>query len=396
MELNQYKIGIISTHPIQYYSPLYKAVSDHPEINLKVYYCHKQTQENHGESGFGVKFDWDIDLLDGYKYKFLNNVSAKPNVDSIWGCDTPEIYDEIKKEKFDAVIVSGWYVKSYIQAIWACWRTNTPVIVRSDSHLNTNRSFLRKIIKYPLYRGFIPRFDAYLYVGKRSLEYLLYYGANREKMFFSPHTVDNKYFKENSKLNSSKLESVKTNLNIPHDSIIFLFVGKLIDIKRPMDFLESIKISYKTNKNIFGIMAGEGELKSKCVNFIKNNNLPVRCLGFVNQSKMPEIYALSDILVVTSESETWGLVVNEAMASGLTAICSVTVGCVNDLIIEDETGIFYKKGDIKELAENMSRLLKKNNKLDEMKIRAQEHIQNYSVEKNVENIIKTLKYLKEK
>lgn len=393
MEAKHYKIGIIITHPIQYYSPLYRSLSAHPQIELKVYFCHNQTPENQGQSGFGVKFDWDIDLFDGFNYQYLKNVSSFPNVDNFRGCNTPEIYKEIKNQKFDAFIVSGWYVKSYIQAIIACWKTKTPLIVRSDSHLNTSRSYLRRIVKYPLYRLFLSIFNAYLFVGQKSKEYFLYYGADINKMFFSPHAVDNNYFSEKSNIDNIKLAEIKNELKIPEESVVFLFVGKFIDIKKPMDFLKAIKTSSENNKKVFGIMVGDGELKDDCMNFINKNSLNVRCLGFLNQSKLPEIYAISDVLVMTSESETWGLAVNEAMASGLTVICSDGVGCTSDLVLEGKTGNIYEKGNIDLLSKKINHLANNIDLLSNMKKSANKHIENYSFEKNVENILNAIKFV---
>ena len=71
----------------------------------------------------------------------------------------------------------------------------------------------------------------------------------------------------------------------------------------------------------------------------------VRMLGFVNQSELPGIYASADVLVVPSDfRETWGLVVNEAMACGTPAVVSVAVGCAPDLIMEGLTGAIFPCG----------------------------------------------------
>jgi len=392
--MNKYKVAILVTHPIQYYVPLYRALHNENGIDLTVFYCHKQTAHGQSEAGFRVEFEWDIPILEGYKYKFLNNISKKQSTDSFFGCDTPEIIKIINLENFDAFIVQGWYVKSYLQAIWACWKTNTPVFVRGDSNLNTSRSDLRKLFKYPLYRWLIPKIDAYLYVGQKSKEYYLYYGADEKRMFFSPHAVDNDYFVKKSLKFTSEIEKVKNDLNIPLNSTIYLFVGKLIDIKRPLDFLNALKIACNRNKNVFGIIAGDGKLKTDCINFIEKYNLPALLLGFVNQSRMPEIYSISDVLVMTSESETWGLVVNEAMASRLIVVTSDTVGCAKDLIINNKTGLIYSKGNTKELSELILKLTEDKNLLDTIKINANNHIKNYSIAESVKGIKNALNYLK--
>src|SRR5689334_18376911 len=118
-----FRIGILSTHPIQYYSPWYRALSRRPELEVTVYYAHRQTAQGQADGGFGVAFEWDIPLLDGYRSHFLQNVARRPSVFDHYGCDTPEIAEHIARERFDAFIVHGWYNRSYWQAMRACWRT---------------------------------------------------------------------------------------------------------------------------------------------------------------------------------------------------------------------------------------------------------------------------------
>ena len=391
--MNKYKIGILVTHPIQYYVSLYKLIEKEKDIDLTVYFCHEQTAKDQSKAGFGYEFEWDIPLLEGYNYKFLKNVSNNPSTDNFFGCSTPEIKEIIKSEKFDAFIIQGWYVLSYIQAFYACKKANIPVLIRGDSHLNTTRSSLKKLIKYPIYRFFIPKYDAYLYVGENSKEYYLHYGADERKMFFTPHAVDNDYFTKNSNISIVDIKKKKKELNIPLDSTVFLFVGKLIDIKRPLDFLKAIEIASKENGNIYGIMVGDGELMDECVSFIEKNDLPILTMGFMNQSKLPELYSISDVVVMTSESETWGLVVNEAMSSGLAAIVNENVGCSKDLIIKDKTGQIYKMGNTKELSELMLEIIGNNHLLENMKVNAKKHINKYSNSQSIKGLRNALNYI---
>ena len=391
--MNKYKIGILVTHPIQYYISLYRLIEKEKDIDLTVYYCYEQTAKGQSKAGFGCEFEWDIPLLEGYKYKFLKNISKYPSSDNFFGCNTPEIKEIIGFEKFDAFIIQGWYVLSYIQAFYACKKANIPVLIRGDSHLNTSRSSIKKLIKYPIYRFFIPKYDAYLYVGENSKDYYLHYGADERKMFFTPHAVDNDYFTENSNITIGDINEKKKKLHIPSDAKVFLFVGKLVDIKRPLDFLKAIKTASEENENVFGIIVGNGELMEECISFIKNNDLPVLMMGFVNQSKLPVVYSISDVIVMTSESETWGLVVNEAMSSGLTAIVNENVGCSKDLIIKDKTGQIYRMGNTTELSGLMLKITGNNDLLNNMKVNAKKHIKKYSNSQSIKGIRNALNYL---
>lgn len=390
----KYRIGILATHPIQYYVPWYQALSRHFEIELKVFYCHHQTPEGQAKAGFGVPFDWDIPLLEGYEYQFLNNRAYHPNVFTFFGCDTPEISRIIAENSFDAFIVHGWYMKSFWQAIMACRRTQTPIMVYGDSQLLTQRSLTKRLLKYPFYSWFIPRFDAYLIVGNRAKEYYLHYGADEKKMFFVPHAVNNDFFSSSRLSLEPERENLSQEWRIPKDSIVFLFVGKLIPKKRPHDFIKTLNMTQKNLPQIFGLIVGDGPLRSELETFSNNSNLLVTFTGFLNQKEMPKAYTVSDVLVLPSDGgETWGLVVNEAMASGLPAIVSDKVGCVPDLIYPGETGEVFTCGDIERLAKIFADIALRKEHLREMGKKAHKIIENYSINNAVGGVLKAIHFI---
>ena len=143
------KLAVVSTHPIQYHSPWFRAMASRPELNLHVYYCHKATPKEQADAGFGVEFDWDVPLLEGYPYTFLKNVAASPGHGRFGGFDTPGIEEIIRRREYDAILVNGWHYKSAWQAICACWRSKVKVMVRSDSHLHTPRGRAKRAFKFP-------------------------------------------------------------------------------------------------------------------------------------------------------------------------------------------------------------------------------------------------------
>ena len=104
-------------------------------------------------------------------------------------------------------------------------------------------------------------------------------------------------------------------------------------------------------------MVGDGDLRQKCETYVQTHQLPVQFAGFLNQLEIIEAYVAADCLVLPSDAgETWGLVVNEAMACGLPAIVSDEVGCHRDLIQPDVTGWCYPQGNIPQLADRLSAL----------------------------------------
>lgn len=388
----RYKLGVLVTHPIQYYVPWYKALAANNQIDLKVYFCYQQTSRGQAEAGFGVEFDWNLPLLEGYRYQFLENKAKYPNVSTFFGCDTPEIKEIIKNNKFDAFIVQGWNNKSYWQAIKVCWRQNIPLMIRGDSYLETN-NLLKRVMKYFVYRWFVPKFDAYLAPGKRAREYYLHYGANLEKIYFVPHTVDNDFFARKQMQLQSQREKLRQNWKIPEKAVVFLFAGKLIAKKRPDDFMKAVKLASKKNQLVFGLVVGDGPLREGLAKKASEERIPIRFTGFLNQNEISKAYAVSDCIVLPSGvGETWGLVVNEAMASLLPAIVSDKVGCGPDLIYPGQTGVIFRCGDVIKLSEIILELSLNPVGLKEMGKNAREKIKDYSVKKAAKNAFKAVKF----
>jgi glycosyltransferase involved in cell wall biosynthesis len=345
------RLAIVTSHPIQYHAPWFRALSAHSEIELQVFYCHQATRQEQASAGFGVEFDWDGSLLEGYPHRFLKNVSVRPGIAGFRGLDTPEIKSIITREQFDAVMINGWHYKSAWQTMRACRQTGTPAMVRSDSHLHTQRSPLKRLAKQPFYSWFIPRLDACLPVGAWSRDYFLHFGARPERVITVPHAVDNEYFANEAARLAPQRESLRAQWGLDHDAIVFLFAGKFIDKKRPLDFVNAVGQAARVNPRVAGLLVGDGPLRASCEEVVMKESLPLTFAGFLNQSRMASAYVAADALVLPSDGgETWGLVVNEAMACGLPCFVSDRVGCGPDMIVPGETGAVFPLGDSEALA----------------------------------------------
>lgn len=389
--MSRKKLAILTTHPIQYHAPWFRALASHSDLDIQVFFCHHATPREQAHAGFGVEFDWDIPLLDGYPYRFLKNVARNPSVGKFNGLDTPEIADIITHDGYNAVLVNGWHYKSAWQAIRACWRTKTPVMIRGDSHLYTQRHPLKKVLKWLPYRWLIPKFDACLAVGQWSREYFLHYGARPDRVFFVPHVVDDgRFARESACLAPQRLE-LRRRWELDDKAIVFLFAGKFVEKKRPMDFVRALDRAARCGAPVMGLMVGDGPLRPACEAFVSRNRVLVRFAGFLNQSQIIRPYIAADALVLPSDGgETWGLVVNEAMACGRACIVSDHVGCGPDLIISNVTGAIFPLGDVEALSNILASYSWEPASLKMMGDRAQERVKKYSVPVAVEGVIQAL------
>lgn len=368
-------MAILCTHPIQYYSPWFRHLAEQGEslsgglglsnepqgsFSFEVLYAHKQTAKGQAEAGFGVEFEWDVPLLEGYPYRFLKNVSTWPGLDRFGGCDCPEIGEILAKEGFTHVLLTGWHKKVFWQAFWAAKKAGIKVLSRGDSQLGMTSSPLKRAIKYMLYRFLLTRFDAHLFVGRRNREYLLHYGVKDARLFFSPHFVDNQWWSSRAKAadeNRMRMrirgsDEAESENRKAEKSVNFLFAGKFIPKKRVMDLLEAAAGVREARV----VLVGDGPLRSKLEARAGHADLKgrVEFVGFKNQKELPAYLAAGDCLVLPSDgTETWGLIVNEAMACGKPAIVSDACGCEPDLIVQGETGYSFPLGDTRTLAERL-------------------------------------------
>jgi glycosyltransferase involved in cell wall biosynthesis len=346
------RLGILTSHPIQYQAPWFRVLAK--AVDLQVFFCYRQSAEEQG-SGFGVSFNWDVDLLSGYCHSFLSNVARVPGVNRFGGCDTPEIRCVIRDGKFDAFIVSGWHLKSYWQAVRACRRYQIPVLVRGDSQLRTPRSPLRRTIKKLTHQVMLRQFDGFLVVGQRHREYLAHYNVPQRKMFFAPHFVDNEWFGAKAEFARNQSAEIRKRWGADEKTLVVLFVGKLQAVKRPEDILHASALltTQHSTLDIRSVFVGAGDMEPALRNLALSLGVSARFEGFKNQSELPRYYTAADVLVLPSQSETWGLVVNEAMACGLPAIVSDAVGCAPDMVEEGLTGFTFPVGDIEVLAHRL-------------------------------------------
>lgn len=351
-------LAVVTSHPIQYQAPWFRALAKH--IDLEVFFCHRQDAAGQAAAGFGVEFEWDVPLLDGYKFTWLTNRSPKPDVSRFAGCDTPEIADRLRDGRFDACIVSGWYLKSYVQAIRACRTHRIKLMSRGDSQLGTARSALWTIAKYLPYRWLLGSIDAHLFVGQANREYLKHYGVDDSRLFFTPHFVDNDFFAERAVAARDRREpdAIRRSLGLSLSSTVFAFAGKLIEKKRPLDFVRALSLARAAGHDVAGLVIGSGPLDADVRALVESLGVPVGFAGFRNQSELPAYFSAADALVLPSDAgETWGLVVNEAMACGLPACVSTSAGCSRDLIDEGRTGYVFPVGDVALLAGAIGRLI---------------------------------------
>ena len=352
------KLLIVGSHPIQYHTPLFRSLATDSDLCSEVVYISLPSSETQG-LGFGVSFTWDIPLLDGYSWRQVSRARGRGityGYSGIWlRQPLRELFFGPLKAKPDALLLTGWHFLGLVQLFVAGTILRIPILLRMDSNELRPRSRLLATIYWLLFRGV----SVGLTVGKANERFYLNNGITPDRLIPSPHYVDNNYFSDRADAMRSERVNLRKAWSVPENSFCFLFAGKLQDKKRPLDVVAALRVLQTTTSNrstpIHLLIVGTGHLEQVCRQQSRQFDLPVSFTGFLNQSEIPTAYAVSDCLVLPSDhGETWGLVVNEAMACGLPAIVSDLVGCAEDLVFNGSTGMVFPFGDINSLADCMA------------------------------------------
>jgi len=341
------RLAIIITHPIQYYSPLFKIISERKKIEIKVFYTWEQSKDKVFDQKFGKDIKWDIPLLDGYDYTFVKNISSNPGSGSYKGVVNPSLIKEIEEWNADSVLVFGWNHKSHFKAM-RYFKGKIPVYFRGDSTLIDEVKSIKTIIRR-FWLKFVYNFVDYaLYVGVNNKEYFLKHGLKEKNLFFAPHAIDNDRFYDLDGEYSKEAEKWRTELGYTKKDHVFIFVGKFEPKKNPLILIEAAKAL----PNFKFLFVGNGELEQTMKSYAMGN---VQFLPFQNQSLMPVVYRLGDVFVLPSKGpgETWGLAVNEAMACGKPVLVSDKVGCAVDLVENGENGFVFNSSNLDDLTKKM-------------------------------------------
>ena len=350
------RLTVVLTHPVQYYAPWFRHVAAHaPTVQLTVLYGTSPTAAQQGV-GFGRPFQWDVPLRAGYESIVLRQATENDSLRSgdFWGVDTNEAGPALVATKPDIVLVPGWHSAFYVRALEACRRHDLPVLYRGDTHLGTPPAGIRRMFWRGRTRVLLRSFDAFLSVGRRAKEFLLTAGAAPWRIFDVPHAIDTEFFAATATPFQSERGRVeiRDRFGLAADAFVVLFAGKCEAVKRPLDV---IRAAAGLGPRVAVLFAGDGPLAEPCRREAARLGVSLMRTGFLNQTELPTAYAAADCLALPSESETWGLVVNEALATGLPCVVSDRVGCAPDLV-DDGTGEVYRVGDVVGLAAAIDRV----------------------------------------
>jgi glycosyltransferase involved in cell wall biosynthesis len=344
------KIAIISSHPIQYYAPLFALLAKEPGIDLMVFYTWGESSlAGKFDPDFGKDIEWDIPLLEGYNFIFLNNTSNDPGSHHFKGIINPTLNQEIESWGADIVWIWGWAFDSHLKAL-CYFKGKKEVWFRGDSTLlDEPRGISLKKLARRIFLIWVYRYvDKVFYVGTHNKAYYIKHRLKESQLIYAPHAIDNHRFSDSNGEKSKMAIEWRRKLGLDDNDLVLLFAGKFEPRKNPFFLIELMKIIESNNVKL--LIVGNGPLEYYLKQNLHNYNC-VTFLDFQNQSLMPILYRMADFYILPSVSETWGLAINEALASGTKVIASSFCGGSIDLINQDNGIIFNPKSDLNKVCQ---------------------------------------------
>ena len=345
------RLAIISTHPIQYYAPVFRLLAQRKKLHLKVFYTWGNAAQVQYDPGFGKTITWNIPLLEGYEYLFVPNTSKKPGSHHFWGIVNPTLVQEVLAWQPSAVLIYGWNYHSHLHLMWRL-KGKVPVWFRGDSNLLDPQPEWKTLLKKLLLRQVYRLVDRAFYVGTENKRYYLAYGLHEEQLVFAPHAIDNTRFADSPERQyQTQADLWRNSLGISPQAILILFVGKLEPKKNPALLLQVVQeYNARYHQPLQLLFVGNGVLEESLKASAAGDS-NVFFLDFQNQGKMPLVYRLGQLFCLPSRGpgETWGLAVNEALACNRPVLVSERVGCGVDLVKEGSSGLIFQHNSAKDL-----------------------------------------------
>jgi glycosyltransferase involved in cell wall biosynthesis len=304
--------------------------------------------------------EWDIDLsgldttvLAGRQWRPVgqsNPFSFKWN---------PDIIKELASFEPDVVILSGYAHPTMQRAARWCQRSLIPYGMTCEtSFRNSACSGLRWRVKRHFAAWLVRGMAFGLPVGREAAAYLRHLGPSNAPMYLFPNTPDTTLFRETAeRINASCSDvSIRTAFGLDSEAAIFLFVGRLIKAKRPLDAIRAFN-GMSSVRDAQLVIVGDGPLR-KQLEAASSGKAGIHFTGWMHDRKrLAELMAIATALLLPSMHEPWGAVVNEAMASGTPVISSDRVGAAAELVEADVDGFIASVGDVATMAKVMARLV---------------------------------------
>ena len=289
----------------------------------------------------------------------------------------PTILGPLRRGGFDTIICFGYHHPTiWLALMWSRF-SHARALLWSESTLRDER-YSGRVVQW-LKRYLLRYFDGFVAAGAAQVKYLRHLGAAQDHIWVAPDAVDSDFFSTQALHYWKQKTAIKQALGV--EGPIVLCVGRLLDAKgipELLDAFEQVSLQCKSTLLLVGDGPDRVRYQEECR---KRELTSVYFVGFQSQQQLPRYYAIADVFVFPTRSDPWGLVLNEAMCSGLPVICSTAAGGGTTLVRPGKNGFLHEPGDVGALRHYLLTLLHDSNMRSRMGAASREIIVDFTPKK---------------
>jgi glycosyltransferase involved in cell wall biosynthesis len=372
------KLLIVTEIIAPYRIPVFNALALRAEVDLHVVFLSENDPTLRQWRVYRDEIKFQYDVLPSWRRRF-----GRYNVLLNRG-----VLSALNKIKPNVVLCGGYNYLASWEAAWWAKLHRVPLLLWSESTASDNRR-RHRLVEFMKTR-FLNLCRAFVVPGKSSLHYLQELGIGEERIFIAPNAVDVELFAGLTEAARHHDLEVRARHSLP--SRYFLYVGRLVRSKGVFELLEAYaQLSDAIRAEVGLVFVGDGADRSELMEQASQiASATIRFSGFVHREGLPEFYGLADALIFPTHSDTWGLVVNEAMSSGLPVIVSNVAGCAADLVQDGWNGFVVQPCDPSQLGDAMKQLMCDSKLRMEMGSRSAQRVEAFSPAAWAEGLVRAV------
>ena len=350
------KIALIISHPIQHFCPQYVSLAALPDVRLKVFFASSMGYKKYVDKNFNEEISWGNLRLEEFDHQFLNNGESLP-VDK--DLDAPGLEQALADFDPDVLSLHGYFQKYQRRAYGWGLRHKIALAYTADSERRHRLSSLKEWIKYPYLWNYFRNIGYFFSVGDANEDYYRYYGVPDRKLIRMHFSIDLRCYREAWSRRDQLGSGVREEFGIQRSELVLCVVGKLVDWKKQVDIIESLKILEARGITTTLFVIGSGGLRETLERKAAElQHSRVIFPGFVKPEDLPGFYAASDIYVHPASLEPHSLAISEAIYMGCPVVLSDKCGSygANDDVQDEKNGFVFTCGDIDDLANRLYKL----------------------------------------
>jgi glycosyltransferase involved in cell wall biosynthesis len=369
------RVTVVSPEPTPYRSPLFDRVAARNEVDLTVLYAARTVAGR----------TWSV--TPNHRAIFLSGARL-PGLHSILRHDypvTPAIGRVLRRARPEVVVVSGWSTFAAQAALAWCRARRIPYVLLVESHDLGPRSGWRRAVKGAVVPRIVRGAASVLVVGTAARESVLARGAPPERVRVFANTVDVQAWSERADRLAEGRAHLRSEGGFADHDVVVLSVGRLVFDKGLDELIRAVAAAGDSRLRL--VFAGSGPDETALTELARQLDVRLLITGDLPEAALADEYVKADAFALLSVHETWGVVVNEAAASGLPLVLSERVGAARDLLRDGENGFVVSSGDVAATAAALKRLAEDPARRDAAGERSRELVREWGYEPSVESFV---------